>query len=191
VPNVIVEFADDDPPRNRTTNLNGNYSFITLAPGTTFTLAFAQADNLQLTPIAEIASQAWIEGTLPTGINKIELPDLDISLNVEGMVFRLVTPVDGAVFSAAVIGPSNPLQFIWAFYYQGDSFYIELGPNGSDSPIWLSDDTTSTSMMWNGTLDDGSHIPAGTYWWRVAVKKTLGNYSMIVYTQAWDLIFNP
>ena len=189
--NAVIVFSDDNPSRKSNTDTGGHYSFITLAPGTTFTLVFDKDNNPQLTADPEIVPLAWIEGTLPTGINPIELPDLELSLNIEGMVFRLVTPADGAVFSAAVISPANPLQFIWAFYYLGDSYYVELGPNGSDEPVWVSTNTTSTNMMWNGTLDDGSHISDGDYWWRVGVNKSLGNYKFIAYTPKWDLVFNP
>ena len=142
VANAVIEFSDDDPSRKSNTDTGGHYSFITLAPGTAFTLVFDQENNPQLTSNTEIAPLAWIEGTLPTGINPIELPDLEVSLNKEGMIFRLVTPGDGAAFSAAVISPANPLQFIWAFYYLGDSYYVELGLNGSDQPSWVSAITT-------------------------------------------------
>jgi hypothetical protein len=189
--NAVIEFSDDNPTRKSSTDPGGHYSFITLAPGTTFTLAFDQDNNPQLTPDPEIAPLAWIEGTLPTGVITIALPDLDVSLNIEGMVFRLVTPVDGAAFSAAVISQANPLQFIWAFYYLGDTYFVELGPNGSDEPAWISGNTTSTNMMWNGTLDDGSHISKGAYWWRVGVNKSLGIYKLIAFTPKWDLVFNP
>ena len=191
VANVMVEFEDDAPPRKNTTNSGGHYSFITLAPGTNFTLTFNQVDNPQLTQVPDIASVAWIEGSLPTGINIIDLPDLDVSLNLEGMIFGLIAPPDGATYSAAVIGPSNPIQFTWTSYNQGNSYYIVLGANGSDDPVWISLDTTSTSLMWNGTLDNGNHISEGAYWWRVAVKKSLGNYRLVAFTQKWDLIFNP
>jgi hypothetical protein len=191
VANVVVEFADDAPPRKNTTNSGGHYSFISLAPGTNFTLAFKQVDNPQLTQVPDIASLAWIEGSLPSGISIIDLPDLEMSLNLEGMIFRLIAPADGAPFSEAVISPSNPLQFTWTLYNQGNSYHIELGANGSDEPVWNSGDTTSTSLMWNGTLNDGNHISVGAYWWRVAVNKSLGNYRLVAFTQKWDLIFNP
>lgn len=190
IANVVVEFTDDDPPRKRTTNSDGHYSFITLAPGTNFSLAFNLADNPHLTPVPEIASRAWIEGTLPTGDTNIELPDLEVSINIDGMIFRLVTPVDGATFSAAVISPSNPIQFIWTPYNKGNTYFIELGPNGSDEPVWISGNTPSTSLMWNGILNDGSHISEGAYWWHVGVNQTLGNYYRIAFTHEWDLIFN-
>ena len=189
--NAIVEFSDDDPSRQATTNPGGHYWFITLAPGTTFTLAFNQVDNPRLTPVPEIASLTWIEGTLPTGVDIIELPDFEVSLNLDGVRFELQAPADGAPYSAAAISPSNPIQFIWTLYNLGESYYIVLGANGSDDALWLSSDTTITNLMWNGTLDDGSHISEGAYWWRVAVRKSLGNYKLIAFTQEWDLIFSP
>jgi hypothetical protein len=191
IANVIVEFRDDDPARKVKTDSNGYYSFISLAPGTAFRLAFNQADNPQLTPAPEIASLARIEGTLPHGDTIIDLPDLEVSINIQGIIFSLVAPVDGATFSARVISPSNPLQFSWTLYYQGDSYYSELGPKGDDEPVWISGSTTSTSLMWNGILNDGSHISTGSYWWRVEVNKTLENYELAAFTHEWDLIFNP
>jgi hypothetical protein len=189
--NVVVKFADDAPPRNGTTNSGGHYTFITLAPGTSFTLTFNPVDNRQLTPVPEITSLSFIEGSLPTGVDIIDLPDLEVSLNIDGMNFGLQTPVNGATFSAAAISPSNPIQFIWTLYNEGDSYHIELGANGRDAPIWISSETAVTNWMWNGTLGDGSHISEGAYWWRVGVKKSLGNYYLIVFTQKSDLTFNP
>jgi hypothetical protein len=191
VANILVEFADDDPPRDASTNSGGRYSFITLSPGTTFTLSFSQADNPQLIPVSEVAPIAWIEGTIPIGIDTIDLPDLEVSLNTEGIFFELQTPVEGATFSAAAISPTNPIQFIWSPYNQGNSYHVELGKNGSADPIWTSSETDLTNLWWNGTLDDGGHITEGTYWWQVAVRKTLGDYTLVVYTQKSDLIFNP
>lgn len=191
IANVLVEFEDDVAPRSGTTNPGGHYSFMTLAPGTAFSLTFKQGDNPQLTPVSEIASLAWIEGTLPTGINIIDLPDIEVSINLNGMIFELQTPADGASFSAAVISQSNPIQFNWSLYNQGGSYHVELGPNGSDEPIWTSRQLATTNVMWNGTLDDGTHISQGAYWWRVAVTKSLGNYVFVIFTQQFDILFTP
>ena len=191
VANVVVEFQDDVASRQSTTNSGGHYWFTTLAPGTTFSLTFNQGDNPRLTPALEIASLAWIEGTLPTGINIIDLPDFEVSTNLNGMIFQLQTPVDGATYSAAAISSSNPIQFIWSLYNQGVSYHVELGPNASDQPIWTSSEVPSNNLMWNGTLDDGTHISQGAYWWRVAMTKSLGNYALVIYTQQWDILFNP
>jgi hypothetical protein len=191
VANAVVEFKDDASGRKRTTSPEGHYFFTTLAPGTAFTLMFTQAENPQITPVSEIASFAWIEGSLPTGIDSITLPDLEVSLNVGGINFELQTPTDGATFSAAVISPANPLQFSWTLYNQGESYQVELGLNGSGDPIWTSPETVTNNWMWNGSLDDNSHISEGNYWWRVSVKKSLGDFHLIAFTQEWDLIFNP
>jgi len=192
VPNVVVWFKDDLPePRQTTTDAGGHYSFITLAPGTHFTLTFEQADNHQLTPALEVASMAWIEGTLPTGVDTIQLPDFEISLNVNDMLFQLLTPVDGAAYSAANISLSNQIQFVWSLYGQGGSYHVELGPNGSDVPGLSTGQLALPIYWWDGTLDNHNHITEGAYWWRVAVTSSLGPYIFDLYTQPFDLIFNP
>ena len=191
VPGVVVEFADDTAPRQAATNPEGDYWFITLAPGTDYTLTFYQADNPDLTPTSEIASLAWLKGTLSDGENIIELPDLEVSLNLSGNIFELSSPDDGASVSASAISASNKLRFEWSSYNQNGSYHIDLGPDGNAIPIWSSSQQDLTYYMWDGTLDNGNHITQGTYWWRVAVTKSLGNDTMVVFTQPFDLIFSP
>lgn len=191
IANVIVSFEDDIAPRQSATNQGGHYWFTTLAPGTTFSLTFKQSDNPQIIPANEITSKAWFKGTLPLNVNPIDLPDFEISLNLNNMMFELQSPVDGAAYSASFISQSNPIQFVWSFYSLGGSYHLELGPNGSNQPIWTSGQLISSYYMWDGTLDDGTHITQGTYWWQVAVTKSLGNYVEVIFTQPWDLMFNP
>jgi hypothetical protein len=191
VANVVVEFADDVAPRQATTNPSGHYWFITFAPGVNFTLTFKQSDNLRLTPTPQVASLAWIEGTMPTGVNIIDLPDLEVSINLNGIAFELLSPADGSTYSASSISTSNPIQFNWSLYSQGGTYMVQLGPNSSDVPIWSSSQLSSTSYMWNGTLNDGTHISQGSYWWRVSVTKSLGNYILVVFTQQFHIQFNP
>lgn len=191
IPNVVVSFADDVAPRQSTTNAGGHYSFITLAPGTNFVLTFKHSSNPGLTPLTDLASLELLEGTLPTNANPIDFPDLEISINLSGMIFQLLSPVDGAAYSASAISVSNPLQFNWSLYSQGGSYSVELGPNGIDQPTWVSGQLASTSTMWNGTLTDGTHIASGNYWWRVAVTRSLGSYVQVIYTPQFDLAFNP
>ncbi|OGO27336.1 MAG: hypothetical protein A2136_03075 [Chloroflexi bacterium RBG_16_54_11] len=187
----MVYFSDDVSPRSDTTNQGGHYRFTTLAPGTNFLLTFSRADNPQLTPTAEIAFNAWIEGNLLTGVDIITLPDFEISLTLENIFFELQAPTDGAVFSAAAINSSNPLMFIWNPYNQGDSYYIELGANNSGGLSWASNMTTSNYIMWDGNLSDGSHVTEGSYWWRVIVRNAVGNYTLYIQSDDWDLLFNP
>jgi hypothetical protein len=191
VPNVVVTFEDDVAPRQSTTNAGGHYSFVTLAPGTNFILTFKQSENPSLSSLTDIASIETIEGTLPNNANPIDFPDLELSINLAGMIFEPLSPVDGAAYSAAAISTANPLQFNWSLYSQGGSYSVELGPNGANQPTWTSAQLASTSYMWPGTMTDGSHVPAGNYWWRVAVTKSLSGYVQVIYTQQFDLTFNP
>ncbi len=189
VANVLVRFADDAAPRQGTTIQGGHYSFTTLAPGTSFKLTFEQADNPSLAPATEVTSLALIEGNLPTGVNPIDLPDLEISINLNGLLFEPETPLNGSSYPASVINAANPVQFIWALYSQGGSYHIELGPTGSDEPIWTSNVIYTNNFMWDGTLSDGMHITQGTYWWRVSATKSLGNYIAVIFTQQFNISF--
>jgi hypothetical protein len=190
--NVSVEFKDDVAPRRSSTNHDGYYWFTSLAPGTAFSLTFDQAGNPALSSAINITSLAWLEGTLPTNISPIiTLPDLEISIDLDDIFFELQTPTDGAAYSSAVINSSNKIQFIWNPYTSGGPYHVELGPHGSDQPIWTSSQDTSLYTFWDGTLDNGNHITQGTYWWRVAITRLLGNYTEVIFTQPWDIQFNP
>ncbi len=191
MPNVVVLFADDTPQRQALTNPSGRYSFTTLAPGASFILTFRQSDNPNLAPRTEIASLINVEGTLPINSNPITIPDIEISLNFGGIFFEPQSPIDGASYPASVINSANPLQFLWTLYSQGGSYHVELGPTGSDIPVWTSPLVAGNNYMWDGTLTDGTHITQGTYWWRVTVTKSLGNYVEVIYTQQLDIIFTP
>lgn len=191
VANAVVEFKDDVAARRSSTNQSGHYWFTTLAPGTAFSLTFNQSVNPQMTPAASLTSLAWIEGTLPLGVNPIDMPDFEISINLNGMLYSLESPVDGATYSASHINDSSPIPFVWSIYNLGGSYHIELGPNGSTQPSWTSSELSSTHYMWDGTLDNGNHIAQGAYWWRVAAKRSLSNYVIVISTQPWDIVFNP
>lgn len=191
VANVVVEFKDDVAPRQASTNSTGHYRFTTLAPGTSFSLTFKQSSNPQLTPAAEITSLALIIGNLPIGMNTITIPDFEISINTDEGIFETLAPMDGGTYSAALISSANRIQFVWSLYNQGSSYRVELGLHDSDQVLWTSNSTTLTTVTWDGTLGDGSHITQGSYWWRVSATNPLANYTVIIYTQAWDILFNP
>lgn len=191
VANVIVEFEDDTPSRQSTTDSTGHYWFTTLAPGTSFILSFNQSDNPHLSPADEVTSFAWFEGSLPTGVDIIDFPDFEVSLNLNGMIFDLQSPANDATYSAAAITTSNPVQFVWSLYGQGGSYHIELVSEDTDELVWSSDQLINTSFMWDGTLNDGTHVSEGTYSWRIAVTRSAGNYVAVVFTQPWELVFNP
>jgi hypothetical protein len=191
VVNAVVEFRDDVDQRQSATDQKGYYSFITLAPGTEFKLTFNQDDNAQLIPGAYITSLARIEGSLPINANPIQLPDLEVSIDLDDVLFEPQTPADGSTYAASLISQANRFQFVWSQYNPGGSYHVELYPFTSDVPIWTSNQTSSTNMRWNGILDDGTHITEGTYWWRVAASRVIGSYTEVIFTQSSDITFNP
>jgi hypothetical protein len=191
VANLVVSFKDDTPSRKALTDSSGHYWFITLAPGSAFTLTFNQSDNPQVTPAAEITSLARIEGNLPTGVNIIDLPDFEISLNLNGMLFELQSPVNGATYPASAINLSYPIPFTWSLYNLGGSYHVELISSETDELVWSSGQLASTRLNWDGTLNDGTHISEGIYYWRVAVTKSLGGYVVDIFSQPWNLLINP
>jgi hypothetical protein len=191
VAGVSVSFRDDQPPRSFTTDSQGRYWFTTYAIGVDFLLAFEQSANTQFSSATPIASTALLYGYLPSGSTVITLPDLEISLVLNGQSFEPTTPLDGAAFSAANITSANPIQFVWTTYNQTEYYYVELSPSASDEILWGSENTTSTNAMFNGNLDDGTQISAGTYRWFVAANRTINNYSLVIYTQPRNLVINP
>jgi hypothetical protein len=190
VANVLVEFEDDTSARQSSTDSSGHYWFTTLAPGTSFSITFDQTDNPNLTPADQISSLAWFEGSLPTGIEVIDFPDFEISLYLNGMIYELQTPISGAAYPASAITSSNPIQFSWTLYSLGGSYHVELIDYDTNELVWSSNQLASTNYMWNGTLNDGTHITEGTYYWRVAVTRSLGNYVAKIFSQEWYLIIN-
>mgnify|MGYP001038881971 CR=1 FL=1 len=193
VAGVNVSFRDDQPPRTYTTDSQGRYWFSTYAIGVDFLLSFEQSTNPLYTPSTPIASTALLYGYLPStsGINVITLPDLEISLALSGIPFEATTPLDGAVFNSANITAANPIQFVWTTYNQAEYYYVELSPATSDEILWGSENTVSTNAMFNGTLDDGTQIGAGTYHWFVAANRSFNDYSFVIYTQPQSLVINP
>ena len=97
---VVVSFRDDQPSRTAVTDAQGRYWFTTLAIGIDFVLTFEQSTNPQLASSTQIASTALIYGYLPTSGTVVNLPDLEISVVLNGQTFEPTIPVDGAVFSA-------------------------------------------------------------------------------------------
>jgi hypothetical protein len=190
VANVLVEFEDDTSSRQSSTDSSGHYWFTTLAPGTSFSLTFNQTDNPNLTPSDQISSLAWFEGSLPTGVQVIDFPDFEISTYLNGMIYGLQTPISGAAYPAAAITSSYPIPFSWTLYSLGGSYHVELIDYNTNELVWSSNQLASTSYLWDGTLNDGTHITEGTYYWRVAVTRSLGNYVVKIFTQEWYLIFN-
>lgn len=191
VAGLSVSFRDDQPPRSFVTDSQGRYWFTTYAIGVDFLLSFEQSANPQFTASTPFASTALLYGYLPSGTTLVTLPDLEISLVLNGLTFEPTTPLDGATFNSANITSANPIQFVWTTYNQAQYYYVELSPSTTDEILWGSENTTSTNTMFNGALDDGTQISAGTYHWFVAANRTVNDYSFVVYTPPRSLVINP
>ncbi len=188
---VSVSFRDDQPTRSSLTDAQGHYWFTTYAIGVDFLLSFEQRNNPQYSPTTLFASTALLYGYLPSGSSVITLPDLEISLVLNGQSFEPALPIEDATYSSTVITSANPIQFTWTSYYQAVFYYVELSPSDNDLLLWGSENATSTNVMFNGTLDDGTHIAAGTYDWFVAANRAVNDYTLTVYTPPRSLVINP
>jgi cytoskeletal protein RodZ len=191
VPGISVSFRDDQPTRSYITDAQGRYWFTTYAIGVDFLLAFEKRDNPQYTPTTLFASTALLYGYLPSGSSVITLPDLEISLVLNGQSFEPTTPIEGATYNSSIITAANPIQFTWSTYSQAEFYYVELSPSDNDLLLWGSENTTATNVMFNGTLDDGTQIAIGTYYWFIAANRAINDYTLTVYTQPRSLVISP
>ena len=188
---LTLSFVDDQPARNAVTNAEGRYWFTTYALGADFTILFEQSANPQLPASNQRASIAILQGVIPSGSQVISLPNMELSLVIEGQTFELLTPANEAAYSAAVITAANQIQFSWSTYNQADLYYVELEDNDTDEIVWSSDDTTDTYVMFDGTLDNSTHITQGIYTWMAAASRPLTSYRLTVYAQPRSLVMNP
>lgn len=191
VAGVSVTFRDDQPARSAVTDPQGRYWFTTYAIGVDFLLTFEQAANTQYTPSTPIAFTAGLSGYLPAASSVITLPDLEISLLISGLSFELTTPLNGATFSVPNITAANPIQFVWTTYNQAQEYYVELCQADNDVILWGSANTTSTNVMFDGILDDNTHIVAGSYTWYVAANRDLSGMTLTVFAQPRSLVVVP
>jgi len=176
---TVVELEGRETVRT-TTNANGRYAFDSASLEGTFNVVFAHEWNAQRYTADQVASWAWLEGAAPSDDTGIQLPDLEISLEVNSERFEQVEPAAGASFSAGQISPRTPLTFEWT-PYSGAGYWVDLGREGETGPVWKSLLTSLTSISFNGTLNDETSITAGTYWWSVGAQKQMGAFKLFVY----------
>jgi hypothetical protein len=177
---IVVELEDHDNVTT-TTDADGHYTFDIVSLEGAFSVVFAQEWNTQLYTTDQVASWAWLDGVAPSDVLTIELPDLEISLEVNSQTFGQVTPAAGASSSAGQISPENPLRFEWTPYPGAMRYWVDLGRENAVTPVWQSYLTLFTSTSFNGILDDGNTITAGAYWWSVGAQKQISIYKLTVY----------
>jgi len=191
VSGVLVTFTDDLPARISVTNSDGNYWFITLAVGASFTVTFELEENLQLDPSMPVAETVLLQGFLPSGSPVITLPDLDINTLIDGQSFEPTIPADGAARDTDNITPLNPIQFTWTTYIQADYYFVELRSSDKDESQWISEKTIFTNVIFDGELDDGTHIGPDSYNWFAVASRPIGAYRLTVFAQPRSLVIDP
>ena len=101
----------------------------------------------------------WAHHITSIESDRIVLPDFDIYYD------ELFSPLDGATYKADDINDSNPIVFEWTDGGRSDIIFysIAICPEGEETI--LGETTDSTTYSFDGILDDGTKITAGTYEW--------------------------
>jgi hypothetical protein len=160
-----------------TVGADGTYTFASLPPSTEgYILLFAQEWNSQY-GIDEVISWGWLGPIVVETDAVIQLPNFDISL--QG--FEQVVPQPNATFSAANISSANPILFEWAAYPGAIKYWVDLVRGSEQHVLWQSAPVQATSLAFDGTIGNGSHIEPGEYWWGVGARRQLGAYTLAVY----------
>jgi hypothetical protein len=176
-----------------TTDAEGVYTFDSVIPSSAgLNVLIAQEWNEQYEE-GEVTSWAWL-GPVPVGSGAaVELPDMEIGL----LGFEQIDPPSGASLAANQISSDSPLVFEWAPYPGASSYWMDLseGEEGGDDEdldrVWQSTLLESTGVSFDGTLESGSHVAAGTYYWGIGALKGLGDYQLTVYGYLPTLVITP
>ena len=160
-----------------TTDTQGVYTFDNLtAFSAGLNVLFAQEWNEQY-DVGEVASWVWLGPLTVSEGATVELPDFEIGL----LGFEQVNPPTGASFSASEISAQTPLTFEWAPYPGASAYWVDLTKGDGLTQVWQSALVDTTSVAFDGTLDGGSHVTAGTYWWGIGARGDVGSYHLAVY----------
>ena len=125
----------------------------------------------------EVVSWAWLGPLTASDRATTHVPDLEISLRG----FRQNDPPAGASHSANGISEQNPLDFEWAPYPGASMYWVDLARGDQLTIVWQSGLVDTTDVDFDGALDDGSHVAAGTYRWGIGARKDLEGYQLTVY----------
>ncbi len=187
---VRVKLETQNAITETLTDVDGCYAFPSTSVQGTFSVVFAQEWNAQLVN-PKIASWVWFEGMALVKGLAVEMPDLDISLEINSQYFRQSAPAEGVSISGDQISYNTPLLFEWSTYYGASSYWMDLGRLGETTPLWKSPTLYTDSVEFYGMLDDGSRIYEGSYWWSVGAQKQVGVYEFTVYSPPRSLVIVP
>lgn len=170
-----------------TTNAQGIYTFDHLtAFDTDLDLLFAQEWSGQY-DVNEVVSWAWLGSFTVSRGTTVALPDFEIGL----LGFEQVDPPTGTSLSASDISAQNPLTFEWSPYPDASAYWVDLTKGEDLTIVWQSVLVDTTSVAFDGTLNDGSHVTADTYWWGVGARKDAGDYQLTIYGYLPALVVTP
>jgi hypothetical protein len=147
---------------------------------------FAQEWNPRY-EIGQVISWGWMGPVAVEGGTTVHLPDFEISL----LGFGQVGPDPYVAVSAEAISDANPIVFEWTAYPQAVVYWVDLSFGEELEAVWQSDLLEGTSVPFDGTLDDGSHVQPGEYWWGVGVQQELGAYTVTKYGYQQRLAVEP
>ncbi len=166
------------------TDAQGMYTFDDLTVfDTELDVLFAQEWNEQY-DVSEVVSWAWL-GSLTISKGKtVEMPDFEIGL--QG--FEQINPPTDASYSAGDISAQTPLTFEWMPYPAASAYWVDLAQGDDSTIVWQSSLVDATSVIFDGVLNDGSHIMADNYWWGIGARKDVGNYELTVYGYLHGLV---
>ncbi len=170
-----------------TVGADGVYAFADLeASSGGYNVLFAQEWNTQY-GIDQVVSWGWMGPVTVEDGAVVELPDFELSLSGFGQI----NPEPDATFSTAALSSQTPVVFEWAAYPQAVAYWVDLARGEESEVVWQSTLIQDTSVAFDGTLDGGTHIQPGEYWWGVGARRALGSYTLTVYGYQQRLSVEP
>ncbi len=166
---------------------DGTYNFSNLeATNAGYNLVFSREWNVQF-KLGQVISWGWV-GPIPVAEGTIvQIPDFDISL----LGFEPTAPAPRTSLSATSVSSSSPIQFEWAAYPEATKYWVDLVYGQEQSLVWQSPVAKSTSISFDGTLNNGAQIHPGEYRWGVGAQRDLGAYRLTIYGYLPALLIVP
>jgi len=186
---VTVKLEDQNYAIFATTSTdeNGFYTFDNLTTlGQSLNVLFAQEWNEQY-DIGEVVSWAWLGPVTLSSGSTVELPDIDIAL----LGLNQISPTPGTSLPGSQISAQNPVIFEWTPQPAASSYWVDLTKGDELTHIWQSVLVETTSVAFDGSLDDGSQITPDTYWWGIGARRDIGNYRLTIYGYLPTLVITP
>ncbi len=167
-----LEDATFNQVAETTVGSDGTYTFANLsASNKGYNVLFAQEWNSQY-EMDEVISWGWL-GPIPVEDGSdLQLPDFETSLSGFGQV----SPEPNASFSSG-----DSIDFSWSVYPEATKYWVDLVKDEQQNVLWRSTPVNNTSLTFDGTLNSGSEITPGEYWWGIGARRNLDSYKLTIY----------